>query len=109
MNCRPTASLRPLLWQGGVDMNIQISPAMQARIDAAMTLAHCQRGPSKGHIKAKCPPMGTDAAIYWQAVQMATNPFKVSVMQLIFLTPDQRELFDAVEAVATAAKATARR
>lgn len=90
-------------------MQAAISPAMQARIDAAMTLAHCQRGPNKGHLKATCPPMGTDAAVYWQAVQMATNPFKVSVMQLIFLKPDQREMFDIVEAIATAAKAQARR
>jgi hypothetical protein len=77
--------------------------ANQARLEAASAEAFCKSGPNKGHLKAKCPPMGTDAAVFWQAVQMASNPFRVSIAQLIFLTDDQREFFNLVEALTTEA------
>jgi len=74
--------------------------ANQARLEAASNGAFCKSGPNKGHLKAKCPPMGTDAAIFWQATQMASNPFRVSIAQLIFLTDDQRHFFNLVEDLA---------
>jgi hypothetical protein len=104
--------------QGKVQMNFQITAidratpltlntdlvkANQARLTAASAGAFCKSGPSKGHLKAKCPPMGTDAAILWQATQMASNPLRVSIAQLIFLTADQQAFFDLCEALATEA------
>ena len=77
--------------------------ANQARLTAAQDKAFCKSGPNKGHLKAKCPAMGTDAAILWQATQMASNPLRVSIAQLIFLTADQQAFFDLCEALATEA------
>ena len=84
-------------------LNTDLVKANQARLEAASAGAFCKSGPSKGHLKAKCPPMGTDAAILWQATQMASNPLRVSIAQLIFLTADQQAFFDICEALATEA------
>ena len=70
--------------------------AMIARYNAAKAGAVCQRGPKKGYLKASCPPMGTDAAIYWQAANYVYNPLKVSMMQMVFMTDEQRAFFDVV-------------
>ena len=69
---------------------------MTDRIKAALAAAIATRGPRKGHLKASCPPMGSDAAIAWQAAMMIVNPYKVSIGQLMFLSDDQRAFFDAV-------------
>ena len=83
--------------------------ANKARLAAAQEAAFCKRGPNKGHLKAQCPPFGTDAAIFWQAVQWVTNPLRVSIAQLIFLTDDQRFFFSLVEALTTEAAKRKRR
>lgn len=67
-------------------------------INAAAAEAVCQSGPRKGMFKKTCPPMGTLAAAYWQGAMMVLNPHKVSMMQVIFFSDDQRKLFDAVVA-----------
>lgn len=84
-------------------LTTELVKANQARLEAASAGAFCKSGPSKGHLKAKCPPMGTDAAILWQAIQMVTNPYRVSIAQLIFLDADQQAFFELVEALATEA------
>jgi hypothetical protein len=68
------------------------------RIEAAKAKAFSTRGPNKGHLKATCPPMGTDAAIFWQAAMMRCNPYKVSIASLMFLTLEQREFYAQCEA-----------
>jgi hypothetical protein len=45
-------------------------------------------------MKKTCPPMGTLAAAYWQGVMMELNPYKVSIGQMIFFTPEQQQMFD---------------
>lgn len=67
------------------------------QVEAAQHDAVCQRGPRKGRLKANCPPMGTLAAAYWQGAMMAVNPHKVSIMQIMFFTPEQHWLFDAAK------------
>jgi hypothetical protein len=54
------------------------------RIKAAAAAATSKRGKRKGQIKAQCPAMGTDAAIYWQAHMSVYNPYRLSIAQLIF-------------------------
>lgn len=68
------------------------------RIWAAMDAAHCKTGPSKGHLKAKCPPMGTDAAIYWQAVMWEVNPHRASIAHMASYGADEQQFFDAIVA-----------
>jgi hypothetical protein len=57
------------------------------RIFKAFKAATVSRGKGKGMLKSKCPTMGTDAAIMWQACMMVANPYKVSIFQAI-LCPD---------------------
>lgn len=64
------------------------------RIKAAAEAATASRGNRAGRIKAQCPAMGTDAAIYWQAHMAVYNPYKLSIAQLIFA---DREFFDDCE------------
>lgn len=65
------------------------------QVNAASAEACCQSGPRKGQLKSKCPPMGTLGAAYWQGAMMAVNPHKVSIMQIVFFTPEQNWLFEA--------------
>lgn len=69
----------------------------EAKINEAHRIAVAQSGPRKGKLKAKCPPMGTLAAAYWQGAMMAVNPHKVSIAQMIFFTDEQREMFELVK------------
>jgi hypothetical protein len=66
----------------------------EAQINEAHAQAIAQSGPRKGQMKKTCPPMGTLAAAYWQGVMMELNPYKVSIGQMIFFTPEQQQMFD---------------
>lgn len=68
------------------------------QVNAASREACCQTGPRKGRLKSKCPPMGTLGAAYWQGAMMALNPHKVSIARIIFMSPEERWLFDAAQA-----------
>jgi hypothetical protein len=70
----------------------------EAQINEAHRIAVAQSGPRKGRLKANCPPMGTLAAAYWQGAMMAINPYKVSIARLIFMSPEERQMFDLVQA-----------
>lgn len=64
-----------------------------ARIEAAKAAAFATSGPRKGHLKSKCPPMGTDAALFWQAAMMVCNPYKVGMGHLMFMDATQHEFY----------------
>ena len=64
-----------------------------ARIAAAKAKAFAASGPRKGHLKSKCPPMGTDEAIFWQAAMMVCNPHKVGMGHLMFMSSEQHEFY----------------
>ena len=49
------------------------------------------RGQNKGYLKSKCPPIGTDAGMMWQALMLYANPYKSGLGHLImggFNDPD---------------------
>lgn len=69
-------------------------PCDIARINAAKAEAFSTRGPNKGKLKAKCPPMGSDAAAFWQAAMLICNPFKVGMCHLMFMDAEQRAFFE---------------
>jgi hypothetical protein len=62
----------------------------------AVNGAIATRGKNKGQLKAKCPPMNTDAAAAWQAIQMQANPYKVSMGACLFFNLRQTKIFNAV-------------
>ena len=65
-------------------------------IKQAINGAIATRGKNKGQLKAKCPPMHTDAAAAWQAIQVEANPFKVSMSACLFFSLRQTKIFNAV-------------
>ena len=69
-----------------------------ARIEAAKVQAFATSGPRKGHLKSKCPPMGTDAAAFWQAAMMRCNPYKVGMGHLMCMSMVQRDFYAQCEA-----------
>ena len=66
----------------------------EAQINEAHAMATVSKGANKGRLKKNCPPMGTLAAAYWQGCMMGANPYKVSIAQMIFFTPEQQQMFD---------------
>jgi hypothetical protein len=56
---------------------------MEKRLLLAYEGAIATRGKNKGMLKAQCPPMGTDAAVMWQACMVHANPWKVSIFQVV--------------------------
>lgn len=74
----------------------------EAQVNEAHRLAVAQSGPRKGRLKVTCPPMGTLAAAYWQGCMMEINPYKVSIARLIFMSDEERLMFDTAQAVVRA-------
>ena len=57
--------------------------ANNPRLRAAVAGALVSRGKGAGQLKAKCPPMGTDSAIAWQALIRVANPYKLGILHLM--------------------------
>jgi len=66
-------------------------------IESAISGALSTRGKSKGQLKAKCPPVNTPEAAAWQAIMSHVNPYKVGFGHLMFMSPDNREIFNAID------------
>ena len=52
------------------------------------------RGPNKGMLKAKCPPMGTYGSAVWQALMMHANPYKVGLGHMLFMDGTILEVYE---------------
>lgn len=65
----------------------------------ALKEAVTTRGRHKGLLLAKAPKSNTLAYAAWQAAQLCCNPYKVSVAGLLFLTDEQREVYDEILAI----------
>lgn len=64
---------------------------------AAIEGAIAKTGKYKGQLKAKCPPMNTPAAAAWTAMMLHVNPYKVSVVQIFFLSAEYKEIHTAID------------
>lgn len=73
---------------------------MENRLLLALDQAIAQRGKNKGMLKAKCPPMGTDGAVMWQALMLHANPYKVSIHQMMFASHGDSDFHEACMAFA---------
>jgi len=73
---------------------------IETRLLLALNQAIASKGKHKGQIKAKCPPMGTDGAIMWQALMMHANPYKVGIGHMIYATHMDSEFYKACESFA---------
>jgi hypothetical protein len=63
----------------------------------AINAALVSRGKRKGMLKAKCPPMGTDAAAAWQALMGYANPYKIGMGHIMFFTDRQSAIYRAID------------
>ena len=67
---------------------MKLSPAAEA----ALSKCFATRGPSKGHLKAKCPPSHTLEAAAWQAAMLVCNPYKAGIATMLFFNEEQRAI-----------------
>lgn len=68
---------------------------METRLLLALDQAIASKGKHKGQLKAKCPPMGTDGAVMWQALVWHANPFKVSICHMMYASHSDSEFYQA--------------
>ena len=66
---------------------------MQPETQYAIRKCFVTRGRNKGRLLAKCPPMGTPAAAAWQALALAWNPYKASIVALMFMPEANRFIY----------------
>ena len=72
-----------------------ISDAAARALQSAVT----SKGRNKGLLLAKAPPANTLAYAAWQAAQMCCNPYKVSIAGMMFMSDEQRAVYDEILAV----------
>ena len=54
------------------------------------------RGKNKGMLKAKCPPMDTFGAAVWQALAFYSNPHKMGLGHMLFMSGESKEVYNYV-------------
>lgn len=57
------------------------------------------RGEKKGMLKAKCPPMDTYGSAVWNAIQSYSNPYKVGIGHIFFMSKECKELYEYVREI----------
>ena len=65
---------------------------------SALKGAYATRGKNRGQLLAKCPRADTLAAAAWQGAMMVCNPYQVSIGAVLFMSAEQRALFEEVQA-----------
>jgi hypothetical protein len=65
----------------------------------ALKAAVASKGKHKGLLLSKAPPSQSLAYAAWQAAQMCCNPYKVSITGMIFMSDEQREIYNEVLAI----------
>ena len=73
-------------------------------ISDAITGAISTRGPRKGRLKAKCPPVNTPAAAAWQAIMSHANPHKMGLCHMLFMDKDNKKILDFIDNTITEKK-----
>jgi hypothetical protein len=65
----------------------------------ALKEAVASKGKHKGLLLSKAPPSRSLAYAAWQAAQMCCNPYKVSIVGMIFMSDEQREIYNEILAI----------
>lgn len=73
---------------------------MEKRLLLALDSAIASKGKHKGKLKAKCPPMGTDGAVMWQALMTYANPYKIGIGHLLWGSVSDPEFKSACDSYA---------
>ena len=64
----------------------------------ALAGAYATRGKHRGQLLARSPKSNTLAAAAWQGAMMAVNPYLVSIGACLFMTAEQKAIFNEVQA-----------
>lgn len=67
---------------------------LKEKLKIGIAQAISSKGKNKGLLKAKCPPMNTYGSAVWNALQMYSNPLKVSFGHMLFMSKDKKEVYD---------------
>jgi hypothetical protein len=62
----------------------------------ALASAYVTRGKHRGQLLARCPCSSTLAAAAWQGAMMVCNPFQVSIGAILFMSKEQRAVYQEV-------------
>lgn len=71
---------------------------LSANAKTALAGAYASKGKNRGQLLARCPRSETAAAAAWQGAMMVCNPYQVSIGAILFMTAEQRALFEEVKA-----------
>jgi hypothetical protein len=64
----------------------------------ALKGAYATRGKHRGQLLARCPRSDTMAAAAWQGAMAICNPYKLGIGVLLFMTEEQRAIFEEIQA-----------
>jgi hypothetical protein len=64
---------------------------------SALVDAYAAHGKQSGQLLKRCPRSNTLAAAAWRGAMMVCNPFQVSVGAILFMSAEQREVFEEVK------------
>jgi hypothetical protein len=62
----------------------------------ALKAAVASKGKHKGLLLSKAPPSQSLAYAAWQAAMLCCNPFKASIAGIMFMSAEQRAIYDEV-------------
>jgi predicted oxidoreductase (fatty acid repression mutant protein) len=71
--------------------------SLSAIAKAALAAAYATKGRHKGQLLARCPLSHTLPAAAWQGAMIVCNPYKVGIATMLFMTDEQRAVFEEVK------------
>lgn len=63
----------------------------------ALAGAYATKGKNRGQLLARCPRSSTLSAAAWQGAMMSCNPYLVSIGACLFMTAEQKAVFEEVQ------------
>lgn len=72
---------------------------MKDNLKQGLKEALVSRGKNKGLLKVKCPPVGSLGSAVWSAIQGFSNPYKVGVCHLLFMSDEGKEVYKQINEI----------
>jgi len=72
---------------------------LEEKLRIGLQEAISSRGNRKGMLKAKCPPMDTYGSAVWNGIMSYSNPYKVWLGHLLFMSKECKQLYDHVREI----------
>jgi len=78
---------------------MEIDMVISDKAGLALKAAVTTRGRHKGLLLSKAPKSNTLAYAAWQAAMLCCNPYKASIAGIMFMSAEQREVYDEILAI----------